>query len=206
MNIAELIKKYEAQDFAQIFMLERGGELHASSIEEKLRNDVNQIGVIVFETLAAIGQFPVDEIGILGSDRCVHLRVADRRLVISTFKPDVDYSVVQERVSQLTKELLSQPTAPVVEEKVEKEKAVAEVKLESGVLDRIKAECSGYLGDFADKIYQNQLKAQRVNPVEVKIDEVKRLIFGLNKAASMIIGPKRAKEMTDKLLEMVKGL
>lgn len=204
MNIAELIKKYEAQDFAQIFMLERGGELHASNIEDKLRNDVNQIGVIVFETLAAIGPFPVEEIGILGSDRCVHLRVTDRRLVISTFKPEVDYGVVQERVAQLTQELLAQPTAPVVEEKVEK--VVAEVKIEPGVLDRIKAECSSYLGDFAEKIYQNQLKAQKVNTAEIKVDEVKRLIFGLNKAGSMIIGPKRAKEMTDKLLELVKGL
>jgi len=197
MNPVELIKKYEAQDFAQIFMLERGGELHAASIEEKLRDDVNQIGVIIFETMAAIGQFPVEEIGVLGKDRGVLVKVADQRLVISTFKSEVDYAVVQERLGQLVGEL----SRPVVVE----EKAVL-VKIEANVLDRVKAECNAYLGDFADKIYQNQLKAQKVNTAEVKVEDVKRLIFGLNKAASMIIGPKRAKEMTDKLLEFVKGL
>ncbi len=198
MNPTELIKKYEAQDFAQIFMLERSGELHAASIEEKLRNDVNQIGVIIFETMAAIGQFPVDEIGVLGNDRGVLVKVADQRLVISTFKSDVDYAVVQERLGQLVGEL-SRP-AVVVEEKA------VDVKIDANILDRMKAECNTYLGDFADKIYQNQLKAQKVNSADVKVEDIKRLIFGLNKGASMIIGPKRAKEMTNKLLEFIKGM
>ncbi len=193
MSPTELIKKYDDQGLAKVFLFEQGGELFVPKSEESQRDNLSQIGVIVFETIAALGQFPIAEIGVMGSDRGVIIKIHDQKLVGSAFDAGADYGVIQERLGQFIQEL----SVPVKEK-------VVEVKVEENIFERIKTECLAYLGDFAEKIYQNQLKATKVNVAEAKVDDVKKLIFGLNKAASMIIGPKRAKEMTDKLLEFIK--
>lgn len=191
MNPSDVIKKYESQGIGPIFMLEQKGDLFTAKADEKLRNEINQIGVILFETIAAIGQFPISEVGVVGQSRGLVIKLFDQRLAGMTFDAGAEYGSIQEQLNRFIQDL----TKP--EEKVE-------IKVDANIFDRIKAECLLYLGDFAEKIYQNQLKAQKVNMVEAKIEDAKRLVFGLNKAASMIIGPKRAKEMMDKLLEFVK--
>jgi hypothetical protein len=61
-----------------------------------------------------------------------------------------------------------------------------------------------YLGDFTDRIYQNQLKSQRIKPEELYEEDARRFIFALGKAAGMIIGPSKGKDLTNKLLAKIK--
>ena len=61
-----------------------------------------------------------------------------------------------------------------------------------------------YLGDFTGRIFKNQLKAQRIKVEELYDDDARRLVFALGKAAGMIIGPSKGRDMTNKLLEILK--
>ncbi|MEO0225523.1 MAG: hypothetical protein ABIL05_01070 [candidate division WOR-3 bacterium] len=199
MNPDEVVKKYATDFLDQVFVSELGNEVVASTTDEKVLNDINQITVIIRETIAAVGQLPIKEIGIFGSEKGLLLRLFDQRMIGSSFKGDTEYSLVQERLEQINQELIRKPEKP--EEKI----VVEAVKVDTSILERVKNECLNYLGDFTEKIFSNQLKAQKINVNEPKIDDIKRLILGLSKAGSMIIGPKRAKEMTDKLLTLIKG-
>ena len=61
-----------------------------------------------------------------------------------------------------------------------------------------------YLGDFTERIFKNQLKAQRIKVEELYDTDARRLVFALGKAAGMIIGPSKGRDMTNKLLELLK--
>jgi hypothetical protein len=87
---------------------------------------------------------------------------------------------------------------------VESPKVTAKVKLGSDMLNSMKTVMKDFLGDFTERIYKNQLKAQRINVDELFDDDARRLVFALGKAAGMIIGPSKGRDMTNKLLEILK--
>jgi hypothetical protein len=82
--------------------------------------------------------------------------------------------------------------------------AKAKVKLDAHIIDEMKEKSKEFLGDFTERIYQNQIKAQRIKFEEFYDEDARRLIFALGKAAGMIIGPSKGREMTNKLLDVLK--
>ena len=109
-------------------------------------------------------------------------------------KEEIEEEVVEEPVHEPEPE--KEVTEPVVEE--------AKVKIGSDTLETMKTTMKDYLGDFTERILKNQVKAQRINLDELYDDDARRLIFALGKAAGMIIGPSKGREMTNKLLELLK--
>ena len=94
------------------------------------------------------------------------------------------------------------PPAEVTAEEKPEEKP--KVKIDASILDTMKDSMKDYLGDFTDRIFKNQLKAQRIKTEELYDADARRLIFALGKAAGMIIGPSKGHKMTNKLLELLK--
>lgn len=116
--------------------------------------------------------------------------------------------VVAEEVAVVEKaaeqEAVVEPEPEPEVKPIQPPKETVKVKVESGVLESMKSVMKDFLGDFTDRIFKNQLKAQRINVDELFDDDARRLVFALGKAAGMIIGPSKGRDMTNKLLEILK--
>jgi hypothetical protein len=131
-------------------------------------------------------------------------RVVDTKEEVVEEKPVEKAVPIVEK--EVEKEVIEEPVQEPEPEKevAEPEVKEAKVKIGAGVLDTMKSTMKDYLGDFTERILKNQVKAQRINLDELYDDDARRLVFALGKAAGMIIGPSKGREMTNKLLELLK--
>jgi hypothetical protein len=192
----KILDQYEEKGLSCPFSLLRSGDVFISQKGEPLKKELSQIATVIFETIGTIGNVKIDTIEIMGDKKGVIMEVEAERLVGSLFyrTPTLDFGAMW----SLIKELRGHPSAAVVPEVKPK------VKLEASILDKMKAISKDYLGDFTERIYQNQLKTQRIKPDEFYDEDARRLIFALGKAAGMIIGPSKGTELTNKLLKILK--
>ncbi|KPJ71409.1 hypothetical protein AMJ52_08585 [candidate division TA06 bacterium DG_78] len=194
----KILKEYEDKGLSCPFSILRSGETFITKQGESQKNELSQMGMVIFETISTIGNIKIDAVEILGDKKGVVVDVAGDRLVGSLFNrtPAFDLQATWALISEL-KGHPSPVAAVVPKEKVR-------TKLEVGILDEIKATVKDYLGDFSERIYQNQLKKQRINVDELYDDDARRFIFALGKAAGMIIGPSKGTQLTNKLLKLLK--
>jgi len=142
------------------------------------------------------------------------LKVIDIKNVWSTLQELKEQSsgvavAEKEKVIEEVKKVTEEKPKEIPEEKPEikpeeKPEEKPKVKIDASILDNMKDSMKEYLGDFTDRIFKNQLKAQRIKPEELFDADARRLIFALGKAAGMIIGPSKGHKMTNKLLELLK--
>jgi hypothetical protein len=154
------------------------------------------MGTVIYESIGAVGRIKIENIEILGEIKSLIMEVEDEHIVGGLFDQPLAKSIPD--IYALIKDTRSQAKPAVVTEVKPK------VQLASAFLDELKAILKDYVGDFTDRIYQNQLKAQRINPNEYSEDDVRRLILALGKAAGMIIGPSKGREAINKMLAKLK--
>jgi hypothetical protein len=193
----KILKEYENKGLSCPFSILRTGEIFITEQGESQKNELSQMATVIFETINAIGKVEIDTVEILGDKKGIIVDIADDRLVGSLFNrtPALDL----QSAWALMSELKVHPS-PVTEAP----KGKVRVKLDAGIFDAIQTTLKEYLGDFAERVYQNQLKKQRINLDELYDDDARRFIFALGKAAGMIIGPTKGTELTNKLLKIVK--
>jgi len=83
-------------------------------------------------------------------------------------------------------------------------KPVPAAVLEPAVLDKILAVAEEFLGELGPDIFQNQMTDHKISREKLLRDPVMKFCYGLQKDASMIIGPSAAKQMADKMLLLLK--
>jgi hypothetical protein len=193
----KILKEYEAKGLPCPFSILRSGEIFITEQGESQRNELSQMATVIFETISAIGKINIDTVEILGDKKGIIVDIADDRLVGSLFNRTPSFDL--QSVWALMSELKVHPS-PVVAAPKEK----LRVKLEAAIFDEIQATLKEYLGDFSERVYQNQLKKQRINVNELYDDDARRFIFALGKAAGMIIGPSKGTQLTNKLLKLLK--
>jgi hypothetical protein len=191
-----VMNKYEEKGLALPFNVSRAGETVVASSGESLKSKISQTGTVIFETIGAVGGIKIDALEIIGSSRGMIMEINDEVIFGSLFDNPEGVSI--RNLWHLLGELRSHKEAAAKAE--EKPKAA----LPANTLDTIKAVMKDYLGDFTDRIYQNQLKSQRIKPEELYEEDARRFIFALGKAAGMIIGPSKGKDLTNKLLAKIK--
>lgn len=76
--------------------------------------------------------------------------------------------------------------------------------LEPAVLDNILAVAEEFLGELGPDIFQNQMTDHKISKEKLLRDPVMKFCYGLQKDASMIIGPSAAKQMADKMMTLLK--
>ncbi len=76
--------------------------------------------------------------------------------------------------------------------------------LEPAVLDKILAVAEEFLGELGPDIFQNQMTDHKISREKLLRDPAMKFCYGLQKDASMIIGPSAAKQMADKMLTLLK--
>lgn len=229
---AEIIKKLEEKGLNAGFVVNTRGQILCGRESESLQSEIAQMATVVFETIGAIGDLEIDRIQIMGGSRAVIAEV-DRDRMIGTVLGGDDFGSVKsifsvleglkaveihveapvEKAEPVVKKVepvterekikekpVEKPAVKPVEAPVEKQK----VKLDAGILDTMKTTLKDYVGDFSERIFNNQLKAQRIKTEELYDEDARRLIFALGKAAGMIIGPSKGRDMTNKLLALLK--
>lgn len=192
----ELLNKYGEKGLGSPFTIAKTGETVICQKGEHLKSKIAQMGTVIFETIGAVGRIKIETIEIVGNAKGLIIAVEDDNLIGTLFEPKEGLALVN--LWNFLKELKSQPETIVKPEEKPK------VKLPPNLLDEIKVILKEYLGDFTDRIYQNQFKAQRIKSEEFFEEDARRLIFALGKAAGMIIGPSKGKELTNKLLGKLK--
>ncbi|MEO0189358.1 MAG: hypothetical protein ABIL18_00055 [candidate division WOR-3 bacterium] len=192
----EILDKFEERGLKIVFNVSKDGEAIVSKSGVGLKSKISQTGVVIFETINAIGGVKIDTIEVIGANRGLLLEIGEDNLIGTLF----------ERTETPTFENLWSLLREIKEERAigVKPEEKPRVMLPPDILDEFKKVLKEYLGDFADRIYQNQIKAQRINIEEVYEEDARRLIFALGKAAGMIIGPTKGKELTNKLLGKLK--
>lgn len=120
--------------------------------------------------------------------------------IVEKVVPAVEEKVTEEIEEKIEEAFVEKPEEKPIEPRREKPKT----QLEPAVLDKFKETMKEYLGDFTERIFKNQVKAQRINIDEFYDEDARRLVFALGKAAGMIIGPSKGRNMTNKLLDLLK--
>jgi len=192
----ELLNEFETKGLPNAFAVTKTGEVFTTSGGESLKSQFLQLGTLIFETIGAVGDIKIDTIEIIGETQGLIFNVLEETLVGSLFTSTEGLSIA--KLQALLNELAQGTRAAQLPE----EKPRIKINLE--VFDDIKAIMKEYLGDFTDRIYQNQLKAQRIKLDEVYDEDARRFMFALGKAAGMIIGPSKGRELTNKLLGLIK--
>ncbi|MGB3340218.1 MAG: hypothetical protein WBB37_01905 [bacterium] len=217
----ELLNSFEEKGLSCPFIAARSGDVIVASSGESMKSEIAQMTTVIFETIGAVGDLDIDQIEILADAKCLVLALDQENLMGSLF--DQSEGVVLENVWSTLQELKEQLSGVAVAEKEKVKEEVKEipkekprevpeekpeqkpkVKIDASILDTMKDSMKDYLGDFTDRIFKNQLKAQRIKTEELYDADARRLIFALGKAAGMIIGPSKGHKMTNKLLELLK--
>jgi len=194
--VDEILNKIEDRGLGLPFISQKDGETTTSKTGETQRQKFSQTATVVFETIGALGGIKIDTLEIVGSNQSLLCDIGEDDLVGHIYA--TAQTGVLENIINAIKEVRAHKKIEGVEEEKPKE------KYEPGLLDQLKSIVQDYLGDFADRVFQNQIKAQRIKAEELYEENVKRLIFALGKAAGMIIGPTKGKDLTNKLLAKLK--
>jgi hypothetical protein len=192
----DILNEFEKKGFFCTFISSASGQTDVSQRGEELKEKIIQMATVIFETISVVGEIKIDTIEIVGNARGVLMALEDKNCVGGIFSQADNVPPVQ--LWGRIKELQDQLATAVAS------KTKAEIKLEVHILEKIKAVTGSYLGDFAERIYRNQVKKQNIKPEELSEEDVRILIFSLGKAASMIIGPTKGRELQNKLLALLK--
>jgi len=189
-----ILNRYTEKGLSSCFVISRTGDIAVARDAEGKKDQLMQMALVVFETISAIGEIKVDAIEIVGASRGLIMQLGEESLLGSLFENRE--GVVIEELWTLLEDIKKRPVAPVAERKQQ--------LLEAATLEKMKLIMADYLGDFTERIYNNQLKSQRINTEELSAKDMHRLIATLTKAASMIIGPTKSRDMRDKLLGLLR--
>ncbi len=222
----DLLNRFEKKGLSCPFIASKTGGVVVASSAESIKNEIAQMTTVIFETIGAVGDIDIDKIEILTDTKSLVLALDQENLMGSLFEQTEGVTI--DDIWSSLKELKEQSAGVAVAEEKEvkekevkgkevkgkevKEKEVKEkkpeekpkVQIDASILDNMKDAMKDYLGDFTERIFKNQLKAQRIKVEELYDNDARRLVFALGKAAGMIIGPSKGRDMTNKLLEILK--
>ncbi len=194
--VNELLNKIEDRGLGLPFIAQKDGEITTSKTGEQQKQKFSQTASVLFETIGALGGIKIDTLEIVGINQSLICDIGEDDLVGHLYA--TAQTGVLENIYNAIKEIRRHKKVEGVEEEKLKEKYAPEF------LNQLRTIVQDYLGDFADRIFQNQLKAQRIKAEELYEEDIRRFIFALGKAAGMIIGPTKGKDLTNKLLAKLK--
>jgi hypothetical protein len=192
----QLVTRLEEKGLNCPFVIAKTGETTVSEKHAALKAKLSQMGTVIYESIGAVGRIKIENIEILGEAKGLIMQVADEHIVGGLFDQPLTLGVSE--IYTLIKDLQTQAKPTVVTE------AKPKVQFSPAFLDELKAILKDYVGDFTDRIYQNQLKAQRINANDFSEEDVRRFILALGKASGMIIGPSKGREAINKMLAKLK--
>jgi hypothetical protein len=158
------------------------------------QEQIVQMATVIFETISAVGEVKIEKIELKGSKKGIILDMDAEGLVGTIVEPSSDLS--RPELWQLLQELRVKPTSTPATRRM--------AIVDPGVLQKIKTILHEYVGDFTERIFQNQLKNQNIKTEELHEEDVRRVILALSRATSMIVGRSKGRELSKRLIDLVK--
>jgi hypothetical protein len=159
------------------------------------KEQIAQAAMVIFETMNALGEIKIGTIEVVGEKSGLIMDLEGDGLIGTIFEPV--QGAVPAEYWKLLRLLRAKPAKAVPMGRM--------VLVDPGILERIKAILEEYVGDFTDRIFENQMKNQGIKVEELRGEDVRRLILALAKATSMIVGRRKGRELSGRLTELVKG-
>jgi hypothetical protein len=176
------------------FAVTKSGETLVADATASYKDKLAQVALVIFETISALGEVKIATIEVIGDKKGVVLDLDDEGLLGTIFQPRDDMTPVE--YPKLLRELRIKPAAAVPMGRL--------AVVDPSILSKIKSILQEYVGDFTERIFQNQMKNQGIKAEELHGEDVRRLILALGKATGMIVGRKKGRELSSKLTELVK--
>ena len=176
------------------FSVDKSGAACVADATTAYKEQIAQAALVIFETISALGEVKIGTMEIIGGKKGLVVDLDAEGLVGTIFEP-VEGRVPSEYWS-LLHELRAKPAAAVPSQRL--------AIVDPVILDKIKAILQDYVGDFTERIFQNQMKNQGIKIEELHNEDVRRLILALGKATSMIVGRSKGRDLSKKLIELVK--
>jgi len=196
----DALNRFEKRGLPCAFSVTKAGGVMTAQGAQLIRDEIAQVGMIIFETIGALGDMKINRIEMLGDAKGVLMELAGEQMFGSIFNRT--QGVVIDNLWTLLGDLKRQYAAIItpVAEPGEKPRALYTLS----TLDRVREIMKEYVGDFTERIFKNQLRSQRLNVDELREEDIRRFIDALGKAAAMIIGPSKGREMKGKLMKLLK--
>jgi hypothetical protein len=175
------------------FALTKSGTTLVANATAEYKENLAQTALVIFETISALGEVKIETIEVVGEKKGIIMDVDAEGLTGTIFEPREGVAV---EYLKLLRELRVKPVAAVPMGRM--------ALVDPGILEKIKAILQDYVGDFTDRIFQNQMKNQGIDAEELHGEDVRRLILALSKATGMIVGRRKGRELSSKLIELVK--
>ena len=190
----DALNKIASKGLPMPFSVEKSGATRVSDATTVYKEQIAQAALVIFETISALGEVKIGTIEIIGGKKGLVVDLDAEGLVGTIFEP-AEGGVPAEYWS-LLHELRVKPPAAVPSPRL--------AMVDPVILDKIKAILQDYVGDFTERIFQNQMKNQGIKIEELHNEDVRRLILALGKATSMIVGRSKGRDLSKKLIELVK--
>ena len=158
------------------------------------QEQIVQMATVIFETIRALGEVKIEKIEMKGDKKSIILDLDAEGLIGTVIEPASDLS--HPELWKLLQELRVKPAVGPAARRA--------ALVDAGVLDKIKAGLQEYVGDFTERIFQNQLKNQNIKIEELHEEDVRRVILALSRATSMIVGRSKGRELSKRLIDLVK--
>ncbi len=194
----DALNRFEKRGLPCAFAVTKAGGVVTAQGAQLIRDEIAHLGMIIFETIGALGDIEINRIEMLGKTKGVLMELTGECIFGSVFNRTQD--IIINNLWALLGDLKRQSAvrAPATS------RGGPQTLYNSSTLDRVQEIMKDYVGDFTERIFKNQLKSQRLNVDELKEEEFHRFIDALGKAATMIIGPSKGREMKDRLLKLLK--
>jgi hypothetical protein len=190
----EILNNAVSKGLPMPFAITKAGATVVAEPTAAYKEQLAQIALVIFETIGALGEVKISTIEVVG----------DKKSVIMDLDPDGLVGTIYETSDgkipdEYWKVLRGLRAKPAVTVPVSRKALV-----DPSILETIKAILQDYVGDFTERIFQNQMKNQDINVEELHAEDVRRLILALSKATSMIVGRKKGRDLSSKLIELVR--
>lgn len=197
----DVLNRYEEKGLPCSFFAKKAGEVVTARGARAMRDTIAQVGLIIFETIGALGDIKIDKMEILGEAKGVIILLDGEMMLGSLFNRTQGLVMddLWTLLGELKQHMAVAARAPE-QGPIEKPKTV----FAPSILTAIQEIMQDYLGDFTERIFKNQFAAHGLTVNKLYEDDIRRFIVALGKAGTMIIGPSKGRAMKEKLLKLLK--
>jgi hypothetical protein len=190
----DILNNAVAKGLPMPFAVTKAGAILLADATADYKAKLAQVAMVIFETINALGEVKIGTIEAVGEKKGVVMDIDAEGLIGTIF--EAEEGVIPADYLKLLRQLRAKPVTAVPMGRM--------ALVDPSILDKIKGILQDYVGDFTERIFENQMKNQAINVKELHGEDVRRLILALSKATGMIVGRRKGRELSNRLIELVK--
>jgi len=168
---------------------------------------INRIYLILNQTLDALGGSPFATISLIGDKRLFLIFKGKEvyGVLVKGVKKDTLLRTFYDLEGEVKEKKLVEKPIEKIEEKTEIPQEITEVTTYSEEdFNNIKNISANYLGDFTEEIVNNTIGDLGISREKLTRDNLLEFIYSLQKSAAMLIGPSKAENMKNEMINVLK--